>query len=61
MVAYNVFPGIGDILVPGGLISQKFATNTNEQGVAYWSPDGDLLWFSYGKGANELLSKSQVH
>ncbi|KAI5984778.1 hypothetical protein EDC04DRAFT_2831662, partial [Pisolithus marmoratus] len=28
IVAYNVSPEIGDILVPERLISQKFATNT---------------------------------
>ncbi|KAI6004977.1 hypothetical protein EDC04DRAFT_2871789 [Pisolithus marmoratus] len=55
IVVYNVPPEIGDILVPEGLISQKFSTNTNEQGVAYWSPDGDPLWFSHGKGADDLI------
>ncbi|KAI5984795.1 hypothetical protein EDC04DRAFT_2884599 [Pisolithus marmoratus] len=55
IVAYNVSPEIGDILVPERLILQKFATNTNAQGVPYWSPDGDPLWFSHGKGADDLI------
>ncbi|KIN93949.1 hypothetical protein M404DRAFT_1008652 [Pisolithus tinctorius Marx 270] len=55
IAAYNVSPEIGDVLVPEGLLSQKFTTNMNEQGVAYWSPDGDPLWFSLGKGADELI------
>ncbi|KAI6038681.1 hypothetical protein EDC04DRAFT_3018170 [Pisolithus marmoratus] len=51
IVVYNVSPEIGDILVPERLISQKFATNTNARG----SPDGDPLWFSHGKGADDLI------
>ncbi|KAI6041699.1 hypothetical protein EDC04DRAFT_2867061 [Pisolithus marmoratus] len=54
MVAYNVSSEIRDIPVPEGLISQKFATNRMNR-VAYWSPDGDPLWFSHGKGADELI------
>ncbi|KAI5999980.1 hypothetical protein EDD15DRAFT_2235943 [Pisolithus albus] len=36
-------------------MSRRFATNTNTQGVAYLSPDGDPLWFSAEKGADELI------
>ncbi|KAI5999986.1 hypothetical protein EDD15DRAFT_2236013 [Pisolithus albus] len=36
-------------------MSRRFATNTNIQGVAYLSPDGDPLWFSLGKGGDELI------
>lgn len=55
IATYNVSPEIGDILVPEGLMSRRFATNTNTQGVAYLSPDGDPLWFSVGKDADELI------
>ncbi|KAI6019276.1 hypothetical protein BKA83DRAFT_4303738 [Pisolithus microcarpus] len=55
IATYSVSPEIGDILVPEGLMSRRFATNTNTQGVAYWSPDGDPLWFSLGKDADELI------
>ncbi|KAI6118492.1 hypothetical protein EDD16DRAFT_1480968 [Pisolithus croceorrhizus] len=55
IATYNISPEIGDILVPEGLMSRRFATNTNEQGVAYWSPDGDPLWFSLAKDGDELI------
>ncbi|KAH9856271.1 eukaryotic translation initiation factor SUI1 family protein [Lenzites betulinus] len=45
----------GDTLVPDGLQSQKFSTHLDEPGVAYLSPDGDPLWFTVGKGSDELI------
>ncbi|KAI0830089.1 eukaryotic translation initiation factor SUI1 family protein [Trametes gibbosa] len=48
-------PEEGDVLVPDGLQSQKFSTHLEEPGVAYLSPDGDPLWFTVGKGSDELI------
>ncbi|KAI0632800.1 eukaryotic translation initiation factor SUI1 family protein [Trametes polyzona] len=48
-------PDEGDVLVPDGLQSQKFSTHLDEPGVAYLSPEGDPLWFTIGKGSDELI------
>ncbi|KAI0651354.1 eukaryotic translation initiation factor SUI1 family protein [Trametes meyenii] len=48
-------PEEGDLLVPDGLQSQKFITHLDEPGVAYLSPDGDPLWFTVGKGSDDLI------
>ncbi|KAJ7279119.1 eukaryotic translation initiation factor SUI1 family protein [Mycena rebaudengoi] len=45
----------GDLLVPDGILSVKFSTHLDEPGVAYLSPDGDPLWFSVGKGSEDLI------
>ncbi|KAI0752119.1 eukaryotic translation initiation factor SUI1 family protein [Fomes fomentarius] len=53
--AYPVLPSEeGDVLVPDGLQSQKFSTHLEEPGVVYLSPDGDPLWFTIGKGSDDL-------
>ncbi|KAI8972535.1 eukaryotic translation initiation factor SUI1 family protein [Trametes punicea] len=48
-------PEDGDLLVPDGLQSQKFSTHHDEPGVAYLSPEGDPLWFTIGKGSEDLI------
>ncbi|KAI1790893.1 eukaryotic translation initiation factor SUI1 family protein [Ganoderma leucocontextum] len=48
-------PEEGDSLVPDGLQSQKFSTHLEQPGVAYLSADGDPLWFTIGKGSEELI------
>ncbi|KAI0334161.1 eukaryotic translation initiation factor SUI1 family protein [Cubamyces sp. BRFM 1775] len=54
--AYPVLqPEEGDSLVPDGLQSQKFSTHLEEPGVAYLSPEGDPLWFTIGKGSEDLI------
>ncbi|KAG6811004.1 hypothetical protein H0H92_009381 [Tricholoma furcatifolium] len=45
----------GDLLVPDGIQSIKFTTHLEEQGVAYLAPDGDPLWFTLGKGSDDLI------
>ncbi|KAJ3554562.1 hypothetical protein NM688_g3040 [Phlebia brevispora] len=52
---YGLSPEDGDLLVPEGLLSQKFSTYANEPGVVYLSPEGDPLWFSIGKGSDGLI------
>ncbi|KAI0656239.1 eukaryotic translation initiation factor SUI1 family protein [Cubamyces menziesii] len=54
--AYPILqPEEGDLLVPDGLQSQKFNTHLEEPGVAYLSPEGDPLWFTIGKGSEDLI------
>ncbi|EMD35171.1 hypothetical protein CERSUDRAFT_97094 [Gelatoporia subvermispora B] len=48
-------PGDGDLLVPDGLLSQKFSTHLDDPGVAYLSPEGDPVWFTLGKGSDDLI------
>ncbi|KAM5538825.1 hypothetical protein V8D89_007547 [Ganoderma adspersum] len=48
-------PEEGDNLVPDGLQSQKFSTHLEEPGVTYLSADGDPLWFTIGKGSEDLI------
>ncbi|KAF5359004.1 hypothetical protein D9758_004879 [Tetrapyrgos nigripes] len=44
-----------DILVPEGILSVKFSTHLDDPGVAYLAPDGDPLWFTIGKGSEDLI------
>ncbi|KAJ8075178.1 hypothetical protein PM082_019506 [Marasmius tenuissimus] len=44
-----------DLLVPEGILSVKFSTHLNELGVAYIAPNGDPLWFTIGKGSEDLI------
>ncbi|KAL5525212.1 hypothetical protein ACEPAF_9081 [Sanghuangporus sanghuang] len=46
---------VGDLLVPDGLQSVKFTTSGGEPGLAYLSAEGEPLWFSLGKGNNDLI------
>ncbi|KAM6493188.1 eukaryotic translation initiation factor SUI1 family protein [Amanita muscaria] len=55
VTAFGVSQDEGDQLVPEGLQSIKFNTYLNEQGVAYLGPEGDPLWFTIGKGSDELI------
>ncbi|KAH7882166.1 hypothetical protein F5I97DRAFT_1931887 [Phlebopus sp. FC_14] len=52
---FAVSSEIGEVLVPDGLMSQKFQTYLNEPGVVYLSSEGDPLWFTVGKGSNDLI------
>ncbi|EIN05784.1 hypothetical protein PUNSTDRAFT_91371 [Punctularia strigosozonata HHB-11173 SS5] len=45
----------GDLLVPEGLQSVKFSTHVGEHGIAYLAAEGDPLWFTIGKGSEELI------
>ncbi|KAG6837743.1 hypothetical protein H0H93_001669 [Arthromyces matolae] len=45
----------GDLLVPDGIQSIKFMTHLEQPGVAYLAPDGDPLWFTLGKGSDDLI------
>ncbi|KAF7356792.1 Eukaryotic translation initiation factor SUI1 family protein [Mycena venus] len=53
--SYGLSTDEGDILVPDGILSAKFNTHLNEPGIAYLSPDGDPLWFTIGKGSEDLV------
>ncbi|KAJ2921757.1 hypothetical protein H1R20_g15343, partial [Candolleomyces eurysporus] len=53
--AFNLSPEDGDLLVPDGIESVKFGTHLEEPGVAYLSSEGDPLWFTIGKGSDELI------
>ncbi|KAF9256200.1 eukaryotic translation initiation factor SUI1 family protein [Marasmius fiardii PR-910] len=44
-----------DVLVPEGILSVKFSTHLNERGVAYLAPEGNPLWFTIGKGSEDLI------
>ncbi|KAI6001735.1 hypothetical protein EDC04DRAFT_2583890, partial [Pisolithus marmoratus] len=57
IVAYNVSPEIGDILVPEGLMSQKFATNTNEQGMILFLRG---MFFVFGYPASDMSRSPNV-
>ncbi|KAK7676959.1 hypothetical protein QCA50_020077 [Cerrena zonata] len=52
---YSLPVELGDLLVPEGLLSQKFSTHVDEHGVAYLSPEGDPLWFTIGKGSDDMI------
>ncbi|KAF7791573.1 hypothetical protein EIP86_002589 [Pleurotus ostreatoroseus] len=52
---YGLSPEDGELLVPEGLLSQKFSTHVNEPGIVYLSAEGDPLWFSVGKGSDALI------
>ncbi|KAJ7482215.1 eukaryotic translation initiation factor SUI1 family protein [Mycena galericulata] len=53
--SFSVSPEDGDIFVPEGILSVKFITHLDEPGVAYLSPEGDPLWFTVGKGSEDLI------
>ncbi|RPD60842.1 eukaryotic translation initiation factor SUI1 family protein [Lentinus tigrinus ALCF2SS1-6] len=53
-------PEEGDGLVPDGLQSQKFSTHLDDPGVVYLSPEGDPLWFTVGKGSEELIPTGKL-
>ncbi|KAJ2921760.1 hypothetical protein H1R20_g15341, partial [Candolleomyces eurysporus] len=53
--AFNLSPEDGDLLVPDGIESVKVSTHLEEPGVAYLSSEGDPLWFTIGKGSDELI------
>ncbi|KAF8064203.1 eukaryotic translation initiation factor SUI1 family protein [Lyophyllum atratum] len=55
VTAFGVSSEDGDLLVPDGIQSVKFSTHLEEPGVAYLAPDGDPLWFTLGKGSEELI------
>jgi Pre-PUA-like domain len=52
---FSLQPDIGDDLVPNGILSAKFITHLDESGVVYFSPDGDPLWMTLGKGSDDLI------
>lgn len=52
---FGLSPEDGDILVPDGILSLKFSTHLNEPGVVYLSPEGDPIWFTVGRGSDELI------
>ncbi|KAF8183745.1 hypothetical protein K438DRAFT_1974778 [Mycena galopus ATCC 62051] len=53
--SYGLAVEDGDVLVPDGILSVKFNTHLNEPGIAYLSQDGDPLWFTVGKGSEDLI------
>ncbi|KAF8968770.1 hypothetical protein BDZ97DRAFT_1654726 [Flammula alnicola] len=55
VTAYGLTSEEGDALVPDGILSVKFSTHVDEPGVAYIDPDGDPLWFTIGKGSEDLI------
>ncbi|KAF5329435.1 hypothetical protein D9619_008997 [Psilocybe cf. subviscida] len=58
VAAYSLTPEEGDALVPEGIMSVKFMTHVDAPGVAYLSPDGEPLWFTVGKSADDPLLPS---
>ncbi|KAJ6482936.1 eukaryotic translation initiation factor SUI1 family protein [Mycena vitilis] len=55
VASFGISPEDGDLLVPEGILSVKFHTHLNEPGIAYLSPEGDPLWFTLGKGSDDLI------
>ncbi|KAJ7079590.1 eukaryotic translation initiation factor SUI1 family protein [Mycena belliarum] len=55
VAVYSLSSEDGDVVVPEGILSVKFTTHLDELGIAYLSPDGDPLWFSLGKGSEDLI------
>ncbi|KAJ7717576.1 eukaryotic translation initiation factor SUI1 family protein [Mycena metata] len=53
--SFGLSPEDGDVLVPEGILSVKFSTHLNEPGIAYLAPDGDPIWFTLGKGSEDLI------
>ncbi|KAG5730257.1 Ligatin [Termitomyces sp. T112] len=53
--AFEISSEDGDLLVPDGIQSVKFTTHLEEPGVAYLAPDGNPLWFTLGKGSEDLI------
>ncbi|KDQ54587.1 hypothetical protein JAAARDRAFT_182095 [Jaapia argillacea MUCL 33604] len=52
---YSLSSEDGELLVPDGLKSLKFSTYAAQPGIVYLASDGDPLWFSLGKGSDELI------
>ncbi|GLB44597.1 putative reverse transcriptase (RNA-dependent DNA polymerase) [Lyophyllum shimeji] len=55
VAAFGISSEDGDLLVPDGIQSMKFSTHLDDPGVAYLAPNGDPLWFTIGKGSEELV------
>ncbi|CAK5270936.1 unnamed protein product [Mycena citricolor] len=55
VAAHGLSPEDGDDLVPEGILSLKFHTHLDVPGTVYISPHGDPLWFTVGKGSDELI------
>ncbi|TFK27317.1 hypothetical protein FA15DRAFT_666610 [Coprinopsis marcescibilis] len=55
ITSFNISAEDGDLLVPDGLQSEKFSTHLEEPGVVYLSSSGDPLWFTIGKGSEDLI------
>ncbi|KAG5643116.1 hypothetical protein DXG03_001542 [Asterophora parasitica] len=55
VTTFDVSSEDADLLVPDGIQSVKFSTHLEEPGVAYLAPDGDPLWFTLGKGSDDLI------
>ncbi|KAK7470327.1 hypothetical protein VKT23_001758 [Stygiomarasmius scandens] len=53
--SFSISAEDADVLVPDGILSIKFSTHLDEHGVAYLSPDGDPVWFTIGKGSEDLI------
>ncbi|KAJ6542735.1 eukaryotic translation initiation factor SUI1 family protein [Mycena capillaripes] len=53
--SFALSPEDAEVLVPDGILSLKFDTHLNEPGIAYLSPDGDPVWFTIGKGSEDLI------
>ncbi|KAG1728976.1 uncharacterized protein EDB91DRAFT_1160397 [Suillus paluster] len=52
---FSLDPDVGEDLVPEGLMSAKFNTHIDDPGVAYLGPGGDPLWFTLGRGSEDLI------
>ncbi|KZT25055.1 hypothetical protein NEOLEDRAFT_1134285 [Neolentinus lepideus HHB14362 ss-1] len=52
---FQLSPEDAELLVPDGLKSVKFKSHQGKPGVAYLSQDGDPLWFTLGKGSQDLV------
>ncbi|KZT25056.1 hypothetical protein NEOLEDRAFT_1093490 [Neolentinus lepideus HHB14362 ss-1] len=52
---FQLSPEDAELLVPDGLKSVKFESHQGKPGVAYLSQDGDPLWFTLGKGSQDLV------
>ncbi|KJA22113.1 hypothetical protein HYPSUDRAFT_55031 [Hypholoma sublateritium FD-334 SS-4] len=55
ITSYGISTEEGDSLVPDGILSVKFITRSEEPGVAYIDPEADPLWFTIGKGSEDLI------
>ncbi|CAA7262134.1 unnamed protein product [Cyclocybe aegerita] len=53
--AYQLSSEEGDALIPDGISSVKFSTHVNEPGTLYTHVDGTPMWFTIGKGSEDLL------
>ncbi|THV08251.1 hypothetical protein K435DRAFT_958852 [Dendrothele bispora CBS 962.96] len=53
--SFSISAENADVLVPDGILSVKFKTHLDEPGIAYLSPGGDPVWFTIGKGSEDLI------